>query len=107
MDEAEFDKYALAYEDQHRANIAITGEEPSYFAKYKIRLFSEWATPKPGRIVDFGSGIGNSIPHFRNYFAGSALTCADISQKSSGLRRQTVSRPGTDAQDQCRRDSRA
>jgi ubiquinone/menaquinone biosynthesis C-methylase UbiE len=82
MDEAEFDKYALAYEDQHRANIAITGEEPSYFAEYKVRLFSEWADPKPSKIVDFGSGIGNSIPHFRNYFAGSELTCADISQKS-------------------------
>jgi ubiquinone/menaquinone biosynthesis C-methylase UbiE len=82
MEEAEFDKYALAYEDQHRKNIALTGEDPSYFAEYKVRLFSEWADPKPRRIIDFGSGIGNSIPHFRSYFEGSELTCADISQKS-------------------------
>ena len=83
MDEAEFDQHALGYVEQHRANIALTGEEPSFFAEYKIRLLADWLLP-PGaeRIVDFGSGIGNSIPHFRRYFKDANITCADISQKS-------------------------
>ncbi len=82
MDEAEFDKHALAYDDQLRENIAITGEEPAFFAEYKIELFSKWAEPKPRSVVDFGSGIGNSIPFFRKHFAESEITCADVSQKS-------------------------
>jgi ubiquinone/menaquinone biosynthesis C-methylase UbiE len=82
MDEAEFDKHALAYEDQLRENIAITGEGPEFFAEYKIELFSKWAHPKPRSVVDFGSGIGNSIPYFRKHLAESEITCADVSQKS-------------------------
>jgi ubiquinone/menaquinone biosynthesis C-methylase UbiE len=82
MDEAEFDKHALAYEDQLRENIAITGEDPTFFAEYKIELFSKWTQPKPHSVVDFGSGIGNSIPYFRKHFAESEITCADVSQKS-------------------------
>ena len=82
MEEAEFDKHALAYEDQLRENIAITGEDPTFFAEYKIELFSKWADPKPRAIVDFGSGIGNSIPYFRKHFAESEITCADVSLKS-------------------------
>jgi SAM-dependent methyltransferase len=87
MQEAEFDRHALAYEEQHRRNIALSGEDPSYFAEYKIRLFSEWAASSlgqalQGKVLDFGAGIGNSIPYFRKYFEGSKLTCSDISQKS-------------------------
>jgi ubiquinone/menaquinone biosynthesis C-methylase UbiE len=82
MNEAEFDKYALAYEEQHRRNIAITGEDPAYFAEYKIKLFSELSNSSFRNILDFGSGIGNSLPHFRKYLPDANLTCSDISQKS-------------------------
>lgn len=82
MDEAEFDRYALTYAEQHRKNIALTGEEPEFFAEYKIRLFADWLKPTPSRLLDFGSGIGNSIPHFRKYFDRTQIACADISQKS-------------------------
>jgi ubiquinone/menaquinone biosynthesis C-methylase UbiE len=84
MEEAEFDRYALAYAEQHRQNIVLSGEDPTYFAEYKIRLFARWAGAAQTelKILDFGSGIGNSIPYFRKYFVKSAITCADISQKS-------------------------
>ena len=95
MDEAEFDRYALTYEEQHRKNIEVTGEDPSFFAEYKIRLFSEWTGLQSGNIIDFGSGIGNSVPHFRNYFDGLTVTCADISQKS--LDYATRTHPGSEA----------
>lgn len=32
--------------------------------------------------MDFGSGIGNSILYFREFFSQSKLTCADVSTKS-------------------------
>lgn len=82
MDEAEFDSYAVAYEEQHRSNIALTGEDPSYFSEYKIKLFSDLVSKNMYNIIDFGAGIGNSIPYFRKYLATVVVTCSDISQKS-------------------------
>ena len=37
MDVAEFDKFADEYHNLHQENIRITGENPEYFAEYKIR----------------------------------------------------------------------
>lgn len=81
---AEFDLLADDYYQQHRDNIAITGEKPEYFSKYKIADFAEYFKEKntPNVILDFGSGIGNSIPHFREYFPRSELFCADVSNRS-------------------------
>lgn len=87
MREAEFDSFADEYDAQHRQNIALTGEDPSFFAAYKIRLFAETIGAAAGSILDFGSGIGNSIPHFRTHLPRADLTCADVSEKSSALAR--------------------
>jgi SAM-dependent methyltransferase len=88
MNGAEFDRFADEYESQHRANIAITGESPEFFAAYKVaelaRLTAGLNTA-PRQILDFGSGIGNSIPSFRKYFPASILTCADASSRSIAL----------------------
>jgi SAM-dependent methyltransferase len=85
MELAEFDQFADEYENMHAANIAITGERPDFFSEYKIRILKEDVERlrSPVRsIIDFGSGIGNSVPYFRQYIAESELTCADVSQKS-------------------------
>lgn len=91
MDKAEFDRFADAYYDQHRENVAVTGESPEYFAEYKIRQLRD-IVERDGiavsRICDFGSGIGNSIPYFRKYFPNAALTSSDVSERSLTLGRQ-------------------
>ena len=91
MDKAEFDRFADAYDAQHRANVAVTGEGPEYFAEYKIRLLRQ-ITDLNGldvsQICDFGAGIGNSIPFFRRYFPEAALTSSDVSERSLALARQ-------------------
>lgn len=82
---AEFDSLADEYHEVHQVNVAITGEKPEYFSEYKIadllnlinRLNLSYST-----ILDFGSGIGNSVPFFRKYFPNSQLTCADVSTRS-------------------------
>jgi len=88
MESAEFDRFADEYHDMHRRNIAITGEDPAYFSAYKIRVLAAALRERgleSGRILDFGSGIGNSVPFFRAYLPDAALTCADVSQKSFDL----------------------
>lgn len=91
MDKAEFDRFADAYYDQHRENVAVTGEGPEYFAEYKIRQLQaivEREQISVSRICDFGAGIGNSIPYFRKYFPDAALTSSDVSERSLSLGRQ-------------------
>ncbi len=90
MEKSEFDHFADEYYEQHKANIAITGESPEFFAEYKIAELKRIAASRGGavnQIFDFGSGIGNSIPHFRRHFPTALLTCADVSSRSMDLSR--------------------
>lgn len=90
MEQAEFDRFADEYYTQHASNIAVTGETPEYFSEYKIidfaRELREAGLVSPA-IVDFGSGIGNSIPYFRKHVSDVRLTCADVSPRSLELSR--------------------
>jgi ubiquinone/menaquinone biosynthesis C-methylase UbiE len=38
--------------------------------------------------LDFGGGIGDSVPYVRHYFPGAALTCLDVSDRSLELARK-------------------
>jgi SAM-dependent methyltransferase len=83
--QAEFDLLADEYRALHEENVAITGESLEYFHEYKIAdlagLVNRLRLPAP-QILDFGSGIGNSLPYFRKHFAESDITCADVSARS-------------------------
>lgn len=95
---AEFDSFADEYVSQHRANIAITGEEPEYFSEYKIADLSRFVSrvkARADRVLDFGSGIGNSLPFFRKYFAHSSVSCADVSERSMTISRTRFPGPET------------
>lgn len=88
MDEAEFDKFADEYRALHASNIAISGETPDYFADYKIKdLADEYlrhgakASDVP-TVLDFGAGVGTSVPFVKKYLPGAQLTCLDVSTKS-------------------------
>ncbi|HWI81800.1 class I SAM-dependent methyltransferase [Ramlibacter sp.] len=93
---AEFDLLADEYEAVHAANVAITGEQPAYFAEYKVADLGRLARAsalRTGRILDFGSGIGNSVPFFRRYFPDSELHCADVSSRSIDVARSRFPGP--------------
>lgn len=80
---SEFDQYADDYLALHKANITASGEDPEYFSAYKVaetaRLLK---SVKVSNILDFGCGIGGSMPHFGTYFPSSSLLCADVSERS-------------------------
>jgi len=87
MDKAEFDKFADEYHALHQKNIRLSGESTEFFAEYKIRdIFELFINRKynqmPKKILDFGAGIGTSIPHFLKFFPDASLTCLDVSEKS-------------------------
>lgn len=105
MERAEFDQHADEYDKQHRENISISGEEPTYFSEYKIadlaRFVQDQSVPSES-IFDFGSGIGNSLPYFRKYFTKSELHCADISPRSMEIAQARF--PGAETYVQIERD---
>ncbi len=86
MDAAEFDRFADEYTATHAENIRMGGEDPAYFARYKIeevrRRWDLAGRDEPQAVLDFGTGIGNSLPHLRRLFPRSALTGLDVSQRS-------------------------
>jgi ubiquinone/menaquinone biosynthesis C-methylase UbiE len=84
-----FDQYANKYTEMHKASIAASGEEPSYFSAYKARYMASRnrlaASERPLSILDFGCGVGNSIPHLREAFPHADLHGTDPSSESIAL----------------------
>lgn len=85
MDEAEFDKFADEYRAMHAENIRLSGEDPEYFAEYKIvdiatELARDGAVAR--RVLDFGAGVGYSVPFFARHLPAARVTCLDVSRKS-------------------------
>jgi len=86
MNEAEFDKFADEYRNLHLTNIKASGENPEFFAEYKIKdtvlLASKSGIKGPINVLDYGCGVGNSIPFFKQHLPNCELTGADVSRKS-------------------------
>jgi ubiquinone/menaquinone biosynthesis C-methylase UbiE len=89
MEQSEFDKFAEEYHALLAHSTRISGEDPDFFAEYKIQDVAKLARnkqyPDNLRILDFGAGIGTSVPYFRKYFPGSRVTCLVVSEKSLQL----------------------
>jgi SAM-dependent methyltransferase len=89
--EAEFDRFAAEYREQHAASIRLSGETPDYFAEYKIRDVASACAARrvaPRRIVDFGGGVGNSLPFLRRHFPKAEITLLDPSLASLDIAAQ-------------------
>jgi len=85
VDEVEFDKFADEYRAMHAANIRLSGEDPEYFAEYKIvDIAAELARAgiAPRKLLDFGAGVGYSVPFFARHLPAARVTCLDVSRKS-------------------------
>jgi SAM-dependent methyltransferase len=89
---SEFDRFADEYLAAHTENVAITGEDPDYFARYKIqeisRLYKSRRLSSPARILDFGCGIGSSIAHLKAAFPQAQIVGLDVSARSLAIARQ-------------------
>jgi SAM-dependent methyltransferase len=101
MNKQEFDEYAKNYKEVLNQSIGFSGEDSSYFAEYKIRdLHHELAlrvidTSSNLRLMDFGCGVGASIPYLRQYFPNSELVGVDVSEESLQLARNLNGRHAT------------
>lgn len=78
----DFDDYAENYEELVSTQLAFFSKDRSYFSSYKIELLARKIDFKPKSILDFGSGIGLSIPFFRDFFPWSEIYASDLSINS-------------------------
>lgn len=71
MNKAEFDKFADEYHNLHSQNMRSSGENSEFFAEYKIidvkQLVDQLGMGSELRILDFGAGIGNSVPFWAKH----------------------------------------
>ncbi len=86
LDVAEFDRFADEYTATHAGNIRLSGEDPDYFARYKIeemrRRWDAQGRAEPSAVLDFGTGIGNSLPHLARLFPKAEVSGVDVSERS-------------------------
>ena len=85
----DFDTFADDYEKLHKANIKMSGFEPTYFDEHKIKtLFADYyyskakETDRTVKILNFGCGIGKSEEFINKYFSNCTICSVDISEKS-------------------------
>lgn len=76
-----FDEYAEDYEKILQKQLSFFSKDHSYFAEYKVDIVSQICRIPPLRIVDFGCGIGLSIPHLAHRFPNAQICVTDVSTK--------------------------
>ena len=66
---ARFDRVARDYDALHRESISASGEDASYFARYKLDCIMRLGCPTGGAFLDFGCGIGNLLELLEKSFS--------------------------------------
>jgi SAM-dependent methyltransferase len=89
---AEFDDFALKYDEALERGIAVSGEDKDFFAKGRVAHLSgllQTLGMHPKRILDFGCGTGSAIPHLLTL--GDFIKGVDVSNASLEVARSEFS----------------
>jgi len=78
----DFDDYADRYEQMLQDQLAFFSNDRGYFSEYKVELARTICQPAPQRVLDFGCGIGLSLPYLQRYFSNATIFASDLSRKS-------------------------
>ena len=78
----DFDEYADRYEELLQGQLAFFSKDRGYFSEYKVALAAEHCPMPPARVLDFGCGIGLSLPFLTRYFPTAQIFATDLSERS-------------------------
>ena len=81
---AEFDAVAANYRQMVDENVQITGENSDYFAAYKANYIARNVIrrERPGKILDYGCGVGLLVRHLKRCLPDMQVDGYDISTSS-------------------------
>jgi SAM-dependent methyltransferase len=85
--QVDFDQYARQYEDILAAQTNFFDGDSGYFARYKIEL-AQQLTGSVSSVLDFGCGIGRSMPYLREVFPNAEIVGCDPSAESLAIARR-------------------
>lgn len=79
----EFDQYSSNYNEVLNQAISLSGEDWSYFSKYKADYISRRLSKDfKGRILDYGCGVGNILGFLKENYPQASLNGFDVSSAS-------------------------
>jgi SAM-dependent methyltransferase len=81
---AEFDAFARNYEEALSEGLSLTGEKPAFYAERRVLVTSRIINQRGAsteKVLDFGCGIGTSIPFLAAAFLPKELYGVDVSEE--------------------------
>ena len=84
-----FDEVANTYVDHLKRNHRFIPGSINWYSEYKVRITSELISSSPKKILDFGCGIGLSVPHLHHFFPSSEIFAEDTSADSIAIALKT------------------
>ena len=79
---AEFDEYADSYEKVLIDQLSFFVNSRDYYSKYKVEIAANLTDRGSKKILDFGAGIGLSIPFLQNSYLEAEIYASDESEQS-------------------------
>lgn len=88
----DFDQYADQYEDLLKKQLGFFSGDRDFFSEYKVALVAKQSRRHVATILDFGCGVGLSLPFLSQYFPDSQIFATDLSARSLAYVRQKYPR---------------
>ncbi len=89
-----FDVYSEQYDAALRRGLWVSGESKEYFAKARVEFLAnlfEQMRFTPRLVVDFGCGVGSSVPYLLRILGAEKVIGLDVSRKSLEVARRAHS----------------
>jgi SAM-dependent methyltransferase len=97
MTTPEFDNFAQSYDDDLNRALAASGETKEFFARGRVQHLALCLRDfglRPRSVLDYGCGIGNTSPLFRELLNAESVTGVDVSVRSLEVANEQLSSDG-------------
>jgi SAM-dependent methyltransferase len=82
MKENHFDDCAADYNNILKEHVSFFDGDSDYYASYKINCLRNNIISNPGRILEYGCGIGRNLKFLKEQFPDAEISGCDLSEKS-------------------------